>query len=248
MRYDDVINSALFKKELASLNSALAGSLVAQGAPPVLNGNLFYTHLQPDFQHSELHCDIDKKRRSFSELAQRGETLFEIGVNGGHSLLLAKHSNQSLKCWGVDVCEQLDPNWARVDIYVPTAMSWLQENYPGDFQFFVGNSLSAVPEFVIKHPDLRIDLFHVDGDKLTYLRDIVNMMPLLHEESLIIVDDINLGVVRSQIRQLLRAGIIDVHGGVKTDSSQRYRHAVFKPAASRWSALSGSIRSLSFYR
>lgn len=228
-QYDDIVESASFQADLAALNGALCAALERCGAPMKLNGNLFYSHLQAGFADAPLHPDMEEKRRRFCDIAQRGTRLLEIGVNGGHSLLLAKSANPDLKCGGIDICQQLDPAWARVDVYVPAAMAWLQARFRGDFTFIRGNSLVEAPRFRLENPEEKIDILHVDGDKATYLQDIVNLLPALHGESLIVVDDTNLRLVRRTVRSLIKGGLVRVHPEFEGTGSQRYQNMVLQP-------------------
>ena len=97
---------------------------------PSLNGNLFYSHKDPNFFQSDMVQKFETKRKNFFNLAKQISTLLEVGVNGGHSLFLALSSNPTLKVIGVDVAEKLDPSWAPVDKYVPAAYHWLTREFP----------------------------------------------------------------------------------------------------------------------
>lgn len=226
--YDKLLASAVWSHGLSSLNDELCRALTHVGAETRLNGNLLYRHLHPGFPDCELDPEIDDKRRNFFRLAKLGKTLVEIGVNGGHSLLLAKLANPELKCFGIDIAAQVDPTWARVDVYVPAAMQWLKDRFPGDFEFAIGDSRIEAPRLAVDRPGFRVDILHVDGDKETYLRDIINLLPLLHENSVIVVDDSNLGTVRSCIARLLRSGIAELHPDYQMPRRQTYRHKVLR--------------------
>lgn len=215
--------------ELTALNAAIRSALEAAGADPVLNGNLFYRHLLPRFWESGPEAEMDAKRRTLFEVACHGRTLLEIGVNGGHSLLLAKLANPDLTCIGVDIAAQVDPSWARVDLYVPVAMDWLARRFPGDMRFVVGDSRLEAPRIAVEEPDLRLDILHVDGAKETYLRDVVNLLPLLHPDSLIVVDDTNMAIVQLAVERLVRARLVELHPGFPVERRQKYQHVVLRP-------------------
>jgi hypothetical protein len=227
--YEDVINSSKFKEDLFDLNKTLHDFLVARGEKPILNGNLFYASLRPNFLELQLDPDTEAKRRRLAAIARRGSTLLEIGVNGGHSLLLAKHANPDLRCIGIDICARLDPAWARVDLYVPVAMQWLTERFPGSFRFFRGNSLLECPRLAVEEPELQVDILHVDGDKDTYFRDIVNLLPLLRPHSIIVVDDTNLPRVQLCVRRLLRSEFFEMHSDFPEERDQKYQHVILRP-------------------
>lgn len=227
--YDEVLASDDFQADLDSLNTALAAALARFKAPDYLNGNLFYAHLQSGFQSAPLLSTANAKRRRFFEIARHGTTLAEIGVNGGHSLLLAKSANPKLKCIGIDICRQIDPSWARVDVYVPVAMQWLRNRFPGDFQFLIGDSRLEAPRLAVEQPDIRLDILHVDGAKDTYLRDVVNLLPLMHRETLIVMDDSNLKPVQRAIKQLVATKLVEMHPDFPPETDEKYQHAIMRP-------------------
>lgn len=231
--YEALISSKTFRDDLAGLNAHLLEALRLFKAPRRLNGNLFYAHKQRDFDSAPLHPEMEEKRRRLMEIARRGKSLLEIGVNGGHSLLPAKHANPDLQCTGIDICRQIDPSWGRVDIYTPAAMAWLKERFPGDFTFLVGDSRLKAPEFAVTHEGPPIDILHVDGAKETYLRDIVNLLPVLHDKSLIVVDDTQLRVVRRTVRRLVAAGLARRHPDYPDDGTEKYQHIVLHPVDER---------------
>ena len=150
---------------------------------------------------------FDPKRRNFFELARRSSHLFEIGVNGGHSMLLALMANPALKCTGVDVCKQLRPRWARVDIYVPAAFAWLKYKFRDRVEFITGNSLVEAPAYQLAHPDAQIDFLHLDGSKNTHLRECLAVHPVLSPGAYVVHDDYNLRSVRMSDRQLRKIGM-----------------------------------------
>jgi hypothetical protein len=226
---DPLIDSDAFRADLADLNRALHDALSAAGVAPVLNGNLFYGHLAPGFWQAPPEPESAAKRRALAAVARRGRTLLEIGVNGGHSLLLAKSANPGLVCIGLDIAAQVDPTWARVDLYVPVAMDWLARRFPGDMRFFVGDSRLEAPRFAVENPEVRIDILHVDGAKETYFRDVVNLLPLLHAGSLDVIDDTDLAQVRLAVTRLVRAGLAELHPDFPVERNQRYQHVVLRP-------------------
>ncbi|WP_299643627.1 class I SAM-dependent methyltransferase [uncultured Ruegeria sp.] len=172
--------------------------------PPALNGNLFYEHRATGFQTQPFIERFEPKRRNFFELARRSACLFEIGVNAGHSMLLALMANPELKCVGVDVCQRLNRRWARVDIYVPAAFNWLRYKFPDRVELIKGNSLIEAPAYALRHPDAKIDFLHLDGAKDTHLREVLALHALMPSGAFIVHDDFNLRPVRIADRQLRR--------------------------------------------
>lgn len=193
-----------WRAALASLNAHLAAALVAENAEVSLNGNLFYAHKDLEFQEKPLLEDYEGKRRNLFKLAQGSGKFLEVGVNGGHSLFLALSANPNLHCIGIDICAQVSPTWARVDIYVPAAFEWLAAAFPGRTAFITGNSLVELPRFVLDNPDEKIDLLHLDGAKDTHLREFLAAQPVLTRGAHVIVDDTNTRPVKQSMRQMLQ--------------------------------------------
>ena len=202
--YDDLLSSAQWNENLRDLNQYVAHSLAQVGEPPALNGNLFYEHRATGFQTQPFIERFEPKRRNFFELARRSTRLFEIGVNAGHSMLLALMANPEIKCVGVDVCQRLNRRWARVDIYVPAAFNWLRYKFPDRVELIKGNSLIEAPAYALRHPDAKIDFLHLDGAKDTHLREVLALHALMPSGAFIVHDDSNLRPVRIADRQLRR--------------------------------------------
>ncbi len=205
--YDDLLASQAWRDNLADLNETIADSLRQHDVPVMMNGNLFYNHKKRDFPALPFVAEFEDKRRNFFELARRSSRLFEIGVNGGHSLLLALMANPDLHAIGIDVCAQLDPRWARVDIYVPAAFRWLEKTFLGRVQMIAGNSLVAVPEYCLANPDAGVDFLHLDGAKDTHLREVLGMRDAMQAGAFVVHDDFNAKPVRLSDRQLRRIGV-----------------------------------------
>lgn len=205
--FDDLMTSTFWQENLRDLNEYLIDSLERAGEPPVLEGNLFYGHMARDFHKSGYLERADTKRRNFFKLAQKSNCLFEIGVNGGHSLLLALLANPELKCIGVDICARPNKKWAPVEVYVPAAFNWLKYKFADRVQLIKGNSLIEAPTFQINKPNTVVDMLHLDGAKNTHLREVLALNDLLPSGAFIVHDDINLRAVRISDRQLRKLGI-----------------------------------------
>ncbi len=202
--FEEMSACPAWRDGLASLNQHLADALNIAKAEVSLNGNLFYAHKDLKFREKPLLEDYEGKRRNLFKLAQGSGNFLEVGVNGGHSLFLALSANPKLTCIGVDICAQLSPEWARVDIYVPAAFEWLSAAFPGRTQFITGNSLVELPKYVLDHPDARVDLLHLDGAKDTHLREFLAVQPVLIRGAHVIVDDTNTRPVKQSMRQMLQ--------------------------------------------
>lgn len=204
--YDAMLACKAWKAGLDSLNAHLVKVLSDAGQKTELNGNLFYAHLAQDFQTLDLLPRFDGKRRNLFSIARQASHMFEVGVNGGHSLYLALSANPSLRVTGVDICRQLAPSWGRVDIYVPAAFEWLSHAFPDRCRFIEGNSLLELPRYVIENPREKVDLLHLDGSKDTHLREFLAMRPVMPQGALLLQDDTNMGPVRQAMQQIVRLG------------------------------------------
>ena len=133
--YDDLVNCGFWQSALTDLNTHLVHAIIEKGHAPELNGNLFYAHKDAEFQNKPPAPRLEDKRRNLFKLAKRSTHMFEVGVNGGHSLFLALCANPGLNVTGVDICKQVEPSWARVDVYVPAAFDWLTRKFPVNSTF-----------------------------------------------------------------------------------------------------------------
>ncbi len=188
----DIETDPAWLGRLRSLNEVIAST--GEG----LRGNLFYKHNQPDFVTSPPHERHRVKRERLREAVRGRKRMLEIGVNGGHSAYLALTANPTLELHGVDICDA---------DYVKLAVKWLQEEFPDRVFFYPGNSLKVVPR--LAKSNLRCDVFHVDGAKFNYYRDILNCQPLIAgTEAIVAVDDSNRHDVRETWNRCLRQGVV----------------------------------------
>jgi predicted O-methyltransferase YrrM len=198
--YDDMISSDEWKAKLDDLNNTLRRSLEAAGEPAVLQGNVFYHSMQENFWDVEPEAEMEVKRRNLFIVAQNSKHMFEIGVNGGHSLLLMLMANPEMKAVGVDICDRLQKQWAPVEIYVEVAGKWLEINFPGRVKFIRGHSLIETPRYAIENPKRHIDVVHLDGAKVTHFRELCGIRPVLTPDAFVIHDDTGITSVKKAIR------------------------------------------------
>lgn len=205
--YDSLIASSTWQRDLDALNTALVDGMIAAGASPQLGGSPFYRHMQGQtILLSKFTTRNEIKRRRLFDLARLGTTLFEIGVNGGHGILLEKSANPRLNCIGIDICQTVGAGNPRADIYCPIAMRWLENRFPGDMRFMIGSTTDLLPGFVHDNPNLRIDILRIDGARSLYFSDFMAMRPLLHKDSYIIFDDPGWPVCQQTVRKLMEMG------------------------------------------
>lgn len=189
---EDLEHSEAWLARLSALNEVVAASNV-----PVA-GNLFYEHHQQDFVGSIPVESNRAKRGRFAQVCAARNQMLEIGVNAGHSAFLALSSNPSLHFTGVDICEHP---------YVGPVVEWLQAEFPGRVEFRKGSCLDVLP--LLAREGARYDLFHIDGGKHTYYRDVLNAHRLaIPGVSLAVLDDVNFGGVRRTWERCLRERLL----------------------------------------
>ena len=77
-----------------------------------------------------------------------------MGVNAGHSALLALSCNARLEYFGVDLNQHS---------YTSQCIGFLQREFPGRVKFFPGDLREVLPRLVAKRAEHAFDLIHVDG-------------------------------------------------------------------------------------
>ena len=83
------------------------------------------------------------------------ERLLEVGVNAGHSALLALSSSARLEYYGVDNTSHA---------YTAECIDFLEGGVPGaGAPMFTGDSREVLPWLVNRRAELAFDIFHVDG-------------------------------------------------------------------------------------
>lgn len=205
--YDQILASDVWQSYLRALNQALVESLEAVGETPLIGGSPFYRHMQHgSIVTGKFTTRNDIKRRRLFDLARLGTHWFEIGVNGGHGLLLVKAANPDLKCTGIDICQTIGAGNPRADIYCPVAMRWLENRFPGDMQFMIGSSSDLLPGFVRDNPDMRIDILRLDGARKFFFSDFMTLRPLLHKDSYVVFDEPSWPLCRETVQKLMDMG------------------------------------------
>jgi hypothetical protein len=226
--YDSMVNDPGWNERLRQLNYRLRDAMQARGVPPLLSGNLFYDHLQPNFWGADLLKNCEEKRRRLFAVAQSAKNYFEVGVNGGHSMFLVLSANPDVRCTGVDLCERQSPKWGHVEIYVEVAIGWLQEMFPGRVTFLKGDCLVEIPKYVAGQKGVLLDLVHIDGDKRTYLRDLQNLWPLLSSETRVVFDDTELPLCRSMVDAVVRSGHAVIDPEFPEISGEFYQNSIVR--------------------
>ena len=163
-----------YRTHLLALNAIVTEATGGRG-----EGNLFY----PDFVDppDRPHPRYLAKRRNFALFATAGWSMLEIGVNAGHSLLLALSVNPRLRYTGVDWCGHP---------YSQACFAYLRAQFGGRVELIEGDSRAALPDLA-RAGRRDFDLFHIDGGHgLDFARDdLANTLTLARAGDLILFDD-----------------------------------------------------------
>jgi hypothetical protein len=119
-----------------------------------LEGNIFYADLDDRYLDSPPETGLAPARRNAWRAARFKTRLLEVGVNAGHSALLALSSNPRLEYYGVDIMSHA---------YTAECVDFLKGEFPGRVHLFTGDSREVLPWIVSRRAELTFDLFHVDG-------------------------------------------------------------------------------------
>lgn len=120
-----------------------------------------------------------------ASLAQRtGAGLIgEIGFNAGFSTQVFLTANPQARVVSFDLVEHG---------YTKVAKEIVDKRFPGRHTLIAGDSTKTVPEFVRQNPDVRFDLFFIDGghDYEVAKADIMNVMRLCTADTAVVIDDL----------------------------------------------------------
>ena len=209
--YIKIIKSDDFNDKLNILNNNLKMSLENKNYIPTLIGNLFYDHEQinPPFYNSPLLKECEEKRIRFSKACKMRTTMFEIGLNGGHSSFLAMNANKNLIVYSNDIAEFYPPcPNIHPEIYVPEAAKTLKTLFNNRFNFIKGSCITEVPNFVKNNSQLIFDIIHIDGAKETYKQDFLNIRSLLKDNAIVIFDDSQIPGVQKVVDDFIKQGYL----------------------------------------
>jgi hypothetical protein len=152
----------------------------------VIEGGIFYWNLAVDFHDLPPDPSLASARRNYWRAARHKKMLLEVGVNAGHSALLALSSNPELIYYGVDMC---------FHAYTQNCVNYLAEQFPGRVFFLRGDSREVLPQFAARHPNHGFDLFNVDGGHTAELcrTDISNCLRIAggSQQAHLLLDDID---------------------------------------------------------
>ncbi|WP_342071132.1 hypothetical protein [Yoonia algicola] len=205
--YETVISSAAFLADLNSLNTAIADALRAAGEPVAINGNVCYPHLKEDFHLGDLSPLMEAKRRALVVLAQRSTCFVEVGVAGGHALLIALHANPDIKCIGIDLAQRLRASWPPVEVFVPATFEWFRSHYPHRTLMLQEEAISGLSKVVTDQPFGPVNLLHLDGDKRNRFAELRTIWPGLAEDAYLMQGDTRNGHVVADTNAMMAQGL-----------------------------------------
>lgn len=125
------------------------------------------------------------KQAALFRACKPARSVLEIGVHGGHSLLIALLANDTSTITCMDI--------GAYDHTLP-CVQYLQSQFPGRIVYLQGDSSTVLPGV-----HASFDVVHVDGDH-SYegvVRDVVQALRLSHENTTFVIDDYYDGVKRA---------------------------------------------------
>jgi len=146
-------------------------------------GSIFY--LDGDKKRDTLYPMFKQKRIDFAEYATENLLMVEVGVNAGHSALLALSSNNSLTYIGIDILHHQ---------YTLPCVKVLQKHFPNRIHFQAGDSRDVLPNIYDMYPGIKNQpiTWVIDGghDPEVANIDIQNVINLAGNKDILIFDDI----------------------------------------------------------
>jgi hypothetical protein len=119
-----------------------------------IEGGIFYWDNDPHYENNLPDPSLAPARRNLWRATRFKTSLIEIGVNAGHSALVALSANPDLTYHGVDLATHA---------YTRRCVNYLRDEFPGRVHFYPGDSREVLPDLAEHRPDLDFDIFHVDG-------------------------------------------------------------------------------------
>lgn len=150
------------------------------------------------------------KQAALFAACKSARSVLEIGVHGGHSLLLALLANDTSTITCTDI--------GAFDHTLP-CVRYLQSQFPGRVVYIQGDSLSVLPSM-----HATFDVVHVDGDH-SYegvRRDVAQALRLSHPEATFVIDDYCDGVKRA-VDDVNALDVVRIPGGPWTNCVMKRR-------------------------
>lgn len=154
-----------------------------------LEGNICYHHHLSGSR--EWTKELAQKRRAWQTVINTVTNCVEIGVNAGHSAVLALSANPALRYWGIDPCSHS---------YTLPCWQLIRAEYGDRAQLIQGHSPEALDHLP---PQRGRGLWSIDGDhsQLGASRDIARVTELARPGDLLWIDDVDAKTVRRAVKQ-----------------------------------------------
>ncbi len=172
-------------------------SIVVNSKEP-FEGSIVYSHHANlslnEFYPSNNNLN-DQRCKLVATLALSVERMVEIGVNAGHSAVLALTANHNLHYVGIDICHHT---------YTEVCADYLKTEFNDRFEFIVGNSAEVLDTW---KPATEKTLWHIDGDHRpkSLAKDLSSVLSLATDKDLILVDDTEDLDLRNEVYKVLFA-------------------------------------------
>ena len=171
-------------------------------------GNICYTRKKAHIDFINMFpqqiLGFKSRRRNIARIAPHIDSIFEIGVNAGHSAVLWLMMNPNIKYFGLDIF-----NYE----YQRSCSNFLKAAFGERFNVFVGDSRIEVPT-INEKINQKIDLIHVDGGHTFELAnsDLLNSIEVSKklQTKFILLDDIDDSRVKKAGDEFVTKGLLHV--------------------------------------
>lgn len=148
----------------------------------------------------------NKQRAEFIDSLQNRpqiKKILEIGFNAGHSAQAFLTSPYCEKLVSFDLNEHP---------YTKVGVEYMQSKYGNKFEFIIGDSRLQIPLYASSHVSEKFDLIFIDGGHTFECcsSDIRNCKKLAHKDTLVWIDDYNIGEVKKAIDTCVEKGLISL--------------------------------------
>jgi hypothetical protein len=120
----------------------------------IIEGGIFYWDNDPHYENALPDPTLAAARRNLWRATRFKDSMLEVGVNAGHSALVALSCNDELIYHGVDIASHA---------YTERCVDYLASEFPGRVHLHRGDSREVLPDLASRRPELDFDIFHVDG-------------------------------------------------------------------------------------
>lgn len=141
---------------------------------------------------------------NLQEISKDKNSICEIGVNAGHSLLLMLNSNPYAEYTLFDI---------NVHLYTEPCLQYIKTQFPStSIEIIFGDSRETLPEFIAKNKNKKFEMIHVDGGHENDIvkKDFYNTLKLIEKSGVIIFDDYNLKNIKNFLDRRLENEICKV--------------------------------------